>query len=158
MQRIHQSSALVFLAVAAFVMWQSWSLEYYTKLGPGPGFFPFWLGAVLGGLALIWLVQVSLPAGRPKEGAFLPERSGILRILAILVALGAMSGLMDLLGFQLTMFLFLGYLVRVLGRQPLWLTAIVALVGSVGVYYVFGGYLDVQLPAASIALLAKLGL
>jgi putative tricarboxylic transport membrane protein len=158
MQRIHQSTAVVFVAFAAFVMWQSWGLEYYTKLGPGPGFFPFWLGVVMGGLSLIWLVQVSRRAGRPKDAAFLPERSGILRILAILAALAVMSAVMDWLGFQVSMFLFLVFLLRVLGQQTLWLTAVVAVLGSVGVYHVFGGYLDVQLPAASIALLARLGL
>lgn len=158
MQRIHQAAALVFLAFAAILMWQSWSLEYYTKLGPGPGFFPFWLGVVLGGLVLVWLVQVSCRAGRPKEAAFLPERSGILRILAIIAALGATAGLMDLLGFQLAMFLFLGFLLRVLGHQTWWMTAIVTLLGSVGVYHVFGRYLDVQLPAASVAFLAQLSL
>jgi len=158
MQRIHQAAALVMLGVAACMMWQSWSLEYYTKLGPGPGFFPFWLGVALAGLVFIWLVQVSMRSGRPKEAAFLPERSGLQRILAILIALGAMAGLMDVLGFQLAMFLFLGYLLRVLGKQSWRVTAIVTLVGSVGVYHVFGRYLDVQLPAASIALLVRLGL
>jgi len=158
MQRIHQGTALVFLALAVILMWQSWSLEYYTKLGPGPGFFPFWLGVALAGLVLIWLVQVSSPAGQPKEGAFLPERSAIARILTILAALAAMAGLMDLLGFQVAMFLFLGFLLRILGRQTWWMTILVTLLGSVGVYHLFGRYLDVQLPAASIAVLAQLGL
>jgi hypothetical protein len=157
-QRIHQAAALTMLALAAFLMGQSWSLEYYTKLGPGPGFFPFWLGVALAGLVLIWLAQVSSRSGRPKEAAFLPERSGILRILAILVSLGAMAFFMDLLGFQVAMFIFLGFLVRVLGRQTWRVTAITTVLGSVGVYHVFGRYLDVQLPASSIAFLAKLGL
>ena len=146
------------LGIAAFVMWQSWGLEYYTKLGPGPGFFPFWLGVGLAALVAVWLAQVSRPAGRPKEGAFLPERSGLLRIGTILAALGAMAACMDLLGFKLAMFLFLGFLLRIVGRQSWWVTAVVTLLGSVGVYHVFGRYLDVQLPAASIALLARFGL
>lgn len=157
-QRIHQTAALVFLGLAAILMWQSWSLEYYTKLGPGPGFFPFWLGVALAVLVLIWLIQVSRPSGRPKEEALLPERSGIVRILTIVAALGAMAGVMDWLGFQVAMFLFLGFLLRILGRQKWGMTLVVAVLGSVGVYHVFGRYLDVQLPAASVGFLAQLGL
>ena len=65
MQRIHQAAALFFLAFSAFVVWESWNLEYYTQLGPGAGFFPLWLGVIMGGLSLIWLVQVSGRKGRP---------------------------------------------------------------------------------------------
>jgi len=49
MQRIHQAAALFFLAFSAFVVWESWNLEYYTHLGPGAGFFPLWLGVIMGG-------------------------------------------------------------------------------------------------------------
>ncbi len=158
MQRIHQAAALCFLAFSAFVAWESWGWEYYTKLGPGAGFFPLWLAGLLGVLALVWLVQVSGRAGQPAESAFLPPRGGLVRILTILAALLAVTGSMELLGFQLTMFLFLGFLLLVLGRQTLWLTLVIALLGSVGVYRLFGGYLDVQLPPASVGWLAGLGL
>lgn len=158
MQRIHQTAALCYVAFSAFVVWGSWNLVYYTNLGPGAGFFPLWLGVAMGGLSLVWLVQVSGRKGRPKEAAFLPERGGIVRILSVLAAMVAVAVLMDLLGFQLAMFLFLVFLLLVLGRQGLWLTLIVALLGSVGLYHVFGGYLDVQLPPASLAFLARLGL
>lgn len=158
MQRIHQAAALCCLLFSGLVMWGSWGLVYYTKLGPGSGFFPFWLGVATGGLSLVWLIQVSIRSGRPKDAAFLPERAGIGRILAILAALGAMAGLMDFLGFQLMMFAFLVFLLMFLGQQKLWMTLVIALVGSVGVYHVFGRYLDVQLPAATVKFLLHLGL
>ncbi len=56
------------------------------------------------------------------------------------------------------MFLFMVFLLVVLGRQSLWVSVIAALVCSVGVYHLFGGYLDVALPAASLKWLAGLGL
>jgi putative tricarboxylic transport membrane protein len=157
-RRIYQIAALGFIALSAFVVWESRSLEYYTKLGPGPGFFPLWLGVALGGLSLIWLVQVSGRTESPKGAAFLPEGAGIVRILSTLAALVAMAGFMNLLGFQLTMFLFMVFLLMVLGRQALWMTVIAALLASVGVYHLFGGYLGVSLPGATVKLLANLGL
>jgi putative tricarboxylic transport membrane protein len=158
MQRIHQAAALSFLLFSALVMWASWGMDYYTKLGPGSGFFPFWLGISTGVLSFIWLIQVSLRSGRPKDAAFLPERTGIGRILAILAALATMAALMDLLGFQIMMFALIFFLLMVLGEQKLWVTLVIALVGSVGVYHVFSRYLDVQLPAAAVKFLAHLGL
>jgi putative tricarboxylic transport membrane protein len=158
MQRIHQGAASCFIVFSAFVMWESIQLEYYTSLGPGPGFFPFWLSALLCGLGAVWFVQVSRKSGRPAEGDFLPERGGIIRILAVLLAMAAVVGFLNLLGFQITMFIFLVFLLKILGQQSIRLTVVTALVGSIGVYRLFGGYLDVQLPASSIAFLAKLGL
>ncbi len=158
MQRIHQGAALCFIAFSVFVVWESWNLEYYTPLGPGPGFFPLWLGAVMGGLSLFWFVHVCSRRGRPKEGAFLPERDGRVRLLSVLSAMVAAALLMDFLGFQLAMFLLLLFLLLIPGRQPVWLTLIIALLGSVGIYHLFGSYLDVQLPKASLSLLARLGM
>lgn len=158
MQRIHQIAALLCIVGSALVVWEARNLEYYSKLGPGAGFFPFWLGTFLGVLSFVWLVQVSRQSGKPKEGTFLPKDGGIGRILSVLAALVVLGSLMNLIGFQLTMFLFLVFLLMIPGRQKLWVTLIIALLGSVGVYHVFGSYLDVPLPAASIPFLANLGL
>ena len=158
MQRIYQAAALCFVALSAFVVWESWNLDYYTKLGPGGGFFPLWLGAIMGGLSLAWLVQVSRRKGSAPDVPFLPERAGIVRILLTVAALVVMAGFMNLLGFQLTMFMFLLFLLRVLGGQGLWVTLVSAVLGSFGMYHLFGRYLDVSLPAATVKFLANLGL
>ena len=158
MQRVHQIAALLFILLSGLVIWESTSLEYYSKLGPGAGFFPIWLAAVLGVLSLVWLIQVSRLSGRPKDGAFLPELSGIVRILSILASMIITAALMDILGFQLTMFLFSLFLLRVLGRQELWVSLITAIICSVGLFHVFRSYLDVPLPLAAVEILANLGL
>jgi len=158
MQRIQQGAAVCFVLFSILVIWGSLDLEYYTKLGPGAGFFPLWLGVAMGALSLIWFVQVFRRTGNPAKATFLPDRSGMMRILAIIASLVAAALVMNLLGFQVAMFLLLIFLLLILGRQSIWLTVIVALAGSVGVYRVFVTYLDVQLPAASLAFLARLGL
>lgn len=133
-------------------------LEYYSTLGPGPGFFPLWLAMALAVLSLVWLVQVSRngPAGPARS--FLPPRDGLVRIAAVVGSLAAMTFLMDVLGFQVAMFLFLGFLVLVLGAQRWWVAGLTAIAGSAGVFFVFVRYLDLPLPTASIGLLARLGL
>ncbi len=148
MQRVQQGAAVCSVIFSALVVWGSLGLEYYTKLGPGAGFFPLWLGVAMGTLSLVWLVQVSGRTGKVSKAASFPDRPGTVRILAIIASLVAAALVMNLLGF----------LLLVLGRQSVWMTVIIALAGSAGVYRVFVSYLDVQLPAASLAFLARLGL
>ncbi len=49
MQRIYQGATVCFVIFSALVVWGPLNLEYYTKLGPGAGFFPLWLGVTKGG-------------------------------------------------------------------------------------------------------------
>lgn len=157
MQRFQHVAAVCFIALSGYVIVASINMEYYTKLGPGPGFFPFWLGLLMAGLSIAWLIQLARQSGKSKDDKFLPEKNGIFQILSILLALSATAA-MDVIGFQLTMFLFMIFLLKILGRTSLWTALIIALVSSVGVFHLFGRYLDVQLPASSLTMLAALGL
>jgi hypothetical protein len=146
MRKIETISWGTLLAFGAFVIYQSLQHNYYgSDFGPGPGFFSFWLGILLMVLSLAQIVMVyrrpaaSLPAG------FFPDREGILRIASILVALAAALVLMTLLGFSLTIMGFCIFLLRKLGRQPWWLTLVLALAASFGTHYLFG-LLQVMLP------------
>ena len=158
MKRIHQAAAIFFIALSASIAWESWKFEYYTNLGPGPGFFPFWLAVAMGVLSLIWLLQLFGKSWTPEPKAFFPPWQGIFRILLILVAMVAAACFMDFLGFQLTMFLFLVFLLLVLGRQMLWVALVLSLFCSVGVFHLFSRYLDVPLPTAAITFLSNLSL
>lgn len=158
MQRIHQLAAALCAALSVVVVVASWKLEYYSSIGPGPGFFPVWLGAVMAVLSVVWLVQVSRKGPEGSARSFLPPREALLRIGSIIAALAAMSLLMDMFGFQLSMFAFLGFLLFVLGGQRWWVTGLTAVVGSAGIFYVFVHYLDLPLPTASIDLLNRMGL
>jgi len=146
------------VAFSAFVTWEAWRMEYYTSLGPGPGFFPFWLGVVMGGLSLVWFFQASHLKIGPKAASLLPQGEGMRRLLSVLVALLLSTFVMDYIGFQLSMFFLLVFLLRVHGQQGRWITLIVAVAGSAGIFHLFGSYLDVQLPRSAIAFLAALGL
>ena len=158
MRRVNQGAALFFFAGSVLVMRESLNLEYYTNLGPGPGFFPLWLSGILALLSAIWFVQVSRQAGEPLDEDFIPRGSAVVRILSILGALTLFGLLMDTVGFQILAFVFLLFLLLALGRQNPALTLVIALAGSFGLYYLFTGYLDVSLPTSSVPFLANLGL
>lgn len=158
MRRYYQVAGMLALALAVYVLVESRTgLNYYTEYGPGPGFLPFWLGALLAALSLAWLLQVSLrPVEAPPEG-FVPPRAGFVRLASILGALLAFAFLMGLIGFQLAMLAFLWFLLHIGGQRQL-LSLVLALGGSAAFTYLFRSRLDVPLPLSSFELLRNLGL
>lgn len=157
-KRVHQGTAIGGVAFAAAVMAGALKLQFYTKLGPGPGFFPFILGGIFGLLSLAWFVQCSTRKSDTDSKRFLPDGAAMIRVGAIVAGLIGIRLFMDLLGFQISMFLFLFCLVKFLGERKLVESAVVSLVGSVGVYLLFAKVLGLMLPASGISILAAIGL
>ncbi len=108
----------------------------------GPGFFPFWLGVAVAGLATVGLLQTLVR--RADAVASVGPRSwgavGIM-ILAIVLYVGAVG----LFGFVLATFLFvLGTLIAL--KQPVTLSGLTAAVVTGTLYLVFARWLQVPLP------------
>lgn len=141
-----------FAAVGVYVLVGSVELNLWTSLGPGPGLFPFAMGAVLVAMAVLWLVQ---ELRRPSETAEGVDRG---LVVAVVLSLTILAALMDLLGFQLSMFLFLMYHLRLRGRRSWVSSLITALAGSVGAFYAFNYGLNVTLPVSAFPLLNTIGL
>jgi len=175
MRRVHQVISLFALALGVYVVVEAIRLVYFLPLGPGPGFFPFWLGALLAVLSLIWFVRLTIlptvvaeesllpadeegPAFDPAEGSFLPRGIAAVRVLSVILATMLLPALGEHIGFRLTMLACLLFLLGVTGRQKLLVTVPISLAGSFGVYYVFHDLLDVYLPTARIVFLQELGL
>ncbi len=152
MKRSGQVTAVVLAGLAVFVIREAMTYDYMTAIGPGGGFFPLWLGAILLVLSVALFVQVTATETRPLEPDFFPRRGGLLRIVTILIAIGFTAALLKPLGFRLTMLAFLVVLLRVLGRQHPLVTAAIAAIGSFGVAYVFTHWLRVALPVGAFGI------
>ena len=130
-----------FMAVVAF----GYSLR--DALGPGAGFFPFWLGTL--GVVLSLALFVQSWRGRSiGEGtqALLPRGGGARRTAALLAGLVAAALILQPLGFRLAMLVFTAGLLLALGvRRPVAI-AIFALLSSFGLFHVFYYWLQVPLP------------
>jgi len=141
-----------FAAVGVYVLISSVGLGLWTSLGPGPGLFPFAMGAVLVAMSALWLVQ---ELRRPSE-----KTEGIDRgvVISVVVSLVILASVMDLLGFQLSMFGFLLYHLKLRGRRTWVSSLIIALAGSVGAFYAFNYGLNVALPVSAFTPLNLIGL
>jgi putative tricarboxylic transport membrane protein len=157
MTRVHQAFCILVIAFSIWVMVESVQLTYYTTLGPGPGFFPFWLAVLMCGLNVAWLIQLWLRPLKGKAREFVPSGAACIRIAALIVSTAVFGVLVEPLGFSITMFAFLLFLLVALGRQNVVVTLAVSIIGSFGIYYVFTQYLNVHLPEAPIEFLRNLG-
>ena len=117
---------------------------YWSPTGPGSGFLPVWLAAAMAVLAVVLLVQA---ARAPGPGpAWLPDRRGLARLLAVLAATAALIALMHVVGMVLGTALFLLVLLRGLEGYP-WRLAVGVAGGTAAVnYLVFTYWLRVPFP------------
>lgn len=139
-------------------------LGYWTALGPGPGFFPLWLGvllAVLGGAWVFTTLKDNGVVDSPSEVLAAAEEApeySTRTVVAIVVSLSILAAVLEVLGYQLSMFIFMLYHLLILGRRGLLLSLALAASGSFGVFVIFSHFLSVPLPTSSVPFLAGLGL
>lgn len=161
---------LVLAVLAVGIVADSVGLGIWVRLGPGPGFFPLVLGALLGLLALLWIAQelrthraVDPKGAAPEPAHEMPgfeaeeQPLRVAQVATIVVSLVVLAVLMPLIGYQLSMLAFLIFHLRFVGRRRWWLTVLLAVIGSFGVFVLFSQVLAVKLPAASIEFLRVMG-
>jgi hypothetical protein len=152
MTRVNRIVWGLLVLFGAFVIHESLELSYYgTDFGPGPGFFSFWLGVLV---ILLSVFQIAGTIRRPAEplpDGFIPDWDGVKRMLCVFGALVASLLLTNPLGFSLTILGFSIFLLRTLGRQSWWITLILSVVGSFGVFHLFR-QLQVFLPVGILGI------
>lgn len=147
-QRVVEKTVLVALgALFAAMAVVAYGYGLRDRLGPGSGFFPFWLGTV-GALLSVTLFVLSLRGHAIGEGADVhwPDRAGAMRAIMLLGGLAAATLALDPLGFRLTALAFTALMLVALGvRRPV-VIAVFALVSGFGMFHMFYYWLKVPLP------------
>jgi putative tricarboxylic transport membrane protein len=146
MKRPYQITASILFALSALIIYESLQLKYYTSLGPGPGFFPFWLSLCLAALSVAMFYQATFKKPDPRPGDFIDSRIGYMRALGICVAWIWAAAMLERLGYRLTMLVFFPFLLLTLGRVRWYLIVLITLLGSMVTFYVFSIKLSAPLP------------
>ena len=150
MKKPWQIASFLFVLLSIFVLIHSLSYPYKDRLGPGPGFFPFWMSIITGLLSLGLFLQTTFAKSEPSEPAgkksFFPNREGGIRIFMILAALGMVLVFLNPIGFRISLLLFLLFLPFALGVRNWLIIILVAAAGSFGVFHAFYYWLKVPLP------------
>jgi len=148
-----QVACICLLGVFIPALVTSLAYSLTDTLGPGPGFFPFWLsltGIALTGAMLVQLARGSILAD--DAVAVMPSLQAALQAGTVLGALTAAAALIEPLGFRLTMLPFIAGLLLVLGARSVLAVALCAVAGSFGVFHVFYYWLKVPLPIGALGI------
>lgn len=142
-------STLVWLGVGIFICVGSLRLSLGEFRNPGPGFLSFFAGLVITGLALV--VHLQSRKRRPRSGKEESEpiwtnpRKGI-KIVLTVAALLVYAVVMNYLGFLISTFLFLIFVLKTIEPQRWSVTLIGSLIASAAFYVIFEIGLQSQLP------------
>lgn len=166
----------VMLVLSVVVCVESAGLVIWTPLGPGPGFFTFILGVALACLAMgvAWEERKRATAGgvgddspdldddvergpepmvvtksilaTPTPLPVAGRPGGTRKLILVSAALVCIPFILEPLGFRLSAFALLAYLLIYVERRRWWTSLILAAVTSIGSYYVFYDLLSVPLP------------
>lgn len=111
-------AALCLALFGGYVTYSGSRLSYISDVGPGPGFFPLWIGI---GLLLLagyqTIVSLSAPAKRRTTGV--TDWRGAGRALTGWLAMALAIFLFRWIGFAASFVLFTGFFMVVIERRPM---------------------------------------
>ena len=139
-------ASLFFLCVGGFFALYARTVEIGTFTEPGPGFLPFFGGLTLTAMSIALLLGTLIRKAAEVRRSFFPQKDSWKRVLSVFLALIAYNLLLTHLGFTLTTFFFIGFLVRFIFPQSMKRTLIVAVLSSIGARLLFINFLETQLP------------
>ena len=149
MRRAEYVMAGVMALFSLYLMWKSAELPigWIPERGPGPGAFPFWLGA--GMLACCaWIILRWLRGAAPlsqSEETYM-DRHAVNQFLLGAGSLGVMIGLIHVIGVYGSVPLFLIFYMRVLGGHTWLKTGTMAILTPVFAFLFFEIALKITLP------------
>jgi len=113
---------------------------------PGPGFFPFFLGVLLGLLSIILVITSRSNAKGAEPFRNLWKGKKWKNAMFILISIFAYALLLPRMGYLITTFGMMTLLFGLVEKQRLWVQVSGALVTVLATYLVFNTWLDVNLP------------
>ena len=139
--------AMGFVALSLMVKSAELPIGWIEGEGPGGGAFPFWLSAGMlvccAAMVVNWWRGKSAPS-RSREPYFDRETLSLFAVAA--GSLGAMIGLIHLIGVYFSVPLFLVFYVRFFGRHSWPVSGLLALLTPVAAFFFFEGALRITLP------------
>lgn len=151
MRRSDAISGIALLALALAMLFEASKLPFGRLSSPRPGFFPLILAVILAVFSLILLRQ-AVKEREERDGPFTTGPGTWKKIGLATGALLAFALLFESLGYILSVFLFMAFLLRAVEGQKWWLVFVVALPASLLSYLLFGMLLKTPLPAGILGI------
>ena len=152
MKKNDRPISLFWLVVAVLICWGSFRLSLGNLRHPGPGFFSFLAGGILGLLSIMLFWQSRKQGPEEKRKALGPNPQGTRQMIWMVIALIIYTIGMNYVGFFFSTILFLGFLLRGIGHQKWSIVISVTILVTVISYFIFQYWLDVQMPSGFVGI------
>ncbi len=139
-------SSLFFLGLGTFFACYGRTVDVGAWNEPGPGFLPFWSGVTLALMSFALFLGTFRHRPWPAMPRFFAREDSWKRVLMAFLSLIAYLLLFQVLGFPLTTFLFVAFLVRFVFPQSWKRTLLAAFFTAGGAWLLFVYFLETQLP------------
>ena len=141
--------SIICIGLGLWLIIESFKYNYIVKYTPGPGFMPFWVGAVLLIFAFAQLIETFFKkdpkiAKKPR----LPGKHSLYRLGLIMLITAIFSLVMNSFGFALTVILFVSIILHFLEGIPITKSVITGLAFSIFIFVIFQYWMEVELPRA----------
>jgi len=146
MRRADQVTGIIILAFSLAVMEGSRRLPPSGTFGPGAGFLPFWLGALMAVLSVMLIVTANRRPGTAPRDPLFSNPWVLAPVLFTVGGLAAYILLLERMGFLLATALLSAFLLGVVERETWSKSVLVAVLNSVALYVIFRLVLGVSLP------------
>lgn len=149
MDHSDQLSALFWLAISISVCLQAVQIDIGTFGYPGPGFFPFLSGVILGTLSIILVIKSTLM--QKAEVRLTNSWKGMewSKIVLLLTSLFMYAILLPILGYLITTFGLMAFMYDIKfgsGMRRIWIKLASAFITVLVTYFAFSIWLGVPLP------------
>jgi putative tricarboxylic transport membrane protein len=140
MRRCNQVVGVLLLIFSIWIINASKDLVYTVEFSPGAGFFPIWLGISLLILSLILLLNSTILKFDISEENPFPGKQAVLRVIFISILI------FERIGFLITMFLFVAFLLIILEKYRWYTGTLISVLMVSAVFGLFKIWLNVNLP------------
>ncbi len=134
-------TGLFFILLSAYVCGESVRLGLGNVHNPGPGFLSFWVGLILGLMAFVLVGTSWLKRTGMAEGS-----SNWTSALLVILSLFGFLCVLNTLGFILSTFLFMTFILKIVERKTCGFTLGAACLAALGAYFIFQILLKAELP------------
>jgi hypothetical protein len=140
-------SSLFLLLFSAFICFFSYQLSIGSLKSPSGGFFPFYLGIILGLLSIHNFIK-AMAKTKKEARAIKTSDDGIhwKNIILTVVVLFLYPLLLGTLGFPISTFIFTAFFLRFIGLQRWWIVLGTGGIVAIICYFVFYYWLKIQFP------------
>ena len=145
MHRADRFIGILFLIFGSYLVFRSREFPYWQDFGPGPGYFPFWLGMIMNALSAFLLVRVFFFTKEKKEKGIGFQRE-ILYPLTVFLVMFVCFFLMRYWGFVVPVLLFILIVMEFLEKGKRKLHVGITILTGFILYYVFAYWMGIPFP------------